>query len=64
MRVCWMLAVIVAALPGLSRADGPADNLPDNVRPIPPRGIAVSAADRKDLESGLERLHKDIEILR
>ena len=64
MRVRWTLAIIVAVLTGLSRGDGPADNLPDNVRPIPPRGIAVPAADRKDLESGLEKLHKDIEILR
>ena len=34
-----LFAAAVAALPLTdTRADGPKDNLPDNVRPIPPAG--------------------------
>ncbi|MEW6302455.1 MAG: prolyl oligopeptidase family serine peptidase [Verrucomicrobiota bacterium] len=45
-------------------ADGPKDNLVDNVRPIPPPGIQVSAADRAELEQGVAALGKEIDSLR
>ena len=35
---------LVLCLAGLARADGPRDNLADNVRPIPPKGIAIAQA--------------------
>ena len=41
-------------------ADGPKDNLPDNVRQIPPKGVEVSEADRKVLETGLATLRASI----
>src|ERR1700687_4629936 len=61
----WLTLVLaLMLLPGLVRADGPADNLVDGVPPIPPRGIKVAESDRKELEVGLEKLHADIEVLR
>ncbi len=45
-------------------ADGPRDNQPDNVRPIPPPGVAIPDDARKELQSGVEALGKDIEELR
>jgi hypothetical protein len=49
---------------GIARADGPADNRPDRVRPIPPKGIALADADRAALRSGLDELARRIEVLR
>lgn len=41
-------------LSSLALADGPRDNIPDDVRPIPPAGIEVSEQDRQELEQGLQ----------
>lgn len=46
------------------RADGPRDNLPDSVRPVPPPGVEVLAEDRTELEAGLKKLGAEIESLR
>ena len=45
-------------------ADGPADNLPDKVRPVPPPGVVIPATDRAELESGAAALGTEIESLR
>ncbi|MHC2070910.1 prolyl oligopeptidase family serine peptidase [Bremerella sp. T1] len=45
-------------------ADGPADNIPANVRPIPPLGIEVPADDAAELSQGLERLDDLIKQLK
>ena len=45
-------------------ADGPADNIPTNVRRIPKRGIEVPADRRATLEAGLQRLEQSIDRLR
>lgn len=45
-------------------ADGPKDNLPDQVRPIPPPGIKIADADRAELEKGVAALGQEIESLR
>ena len=45
-------------------ADGPKDNLPDQVRPIPPPGVAISDADRASLQEGVTALAKEISALR
>lgn len=45
-------------------ADGPADNQPDKVRPIPPPGIELSEADRSELQSKLTELGTAIDGLR
>jgi pimeloyl-ACP methyl ester carboxylesterase len=47
-----------------ARADGPADNLADKVRPVPPPGVAIPDADRKELEGGVAELGKEIDELR
>jgi len=52
------------ACPSLLLADGPQDNLTENVRPIPPEGIELTAADRGELETGLTALRKQIDQLR
>lgn len=44
-------------------ADSPADNLAENVRPIPPEGIPVPDDKRASLESGLSELQTKIEAL-
>ena len=42
-------------------ADGPGDNRPDSVRPVPPPGIEVPPETRNKLQAGLEALGKQIE---
>lgn len=49
--VAWLLCPLLPAL-----ADGPQDNVPDNVRRIPKLGIELSDADLKGLEDGLAKL--------
>jgi dienelactone hydrolase len=49
---------------GSAGADGPADNIPVNVRPVPPPGIPVPAADRAELQRGLAELTEKIDRLR
>ena len=48
--------LITAAL-----ADGPKDNLAENVRPVPPPGVAVPEADAKALMQGLSELRAAID---
>ncbi len=45
-------------------ADGPNDNLPEKVRPVPPPGIAIPDADRQELQAGVEALGQEIAALR
>ncbi len=45
-------------------ADGPADNIPEKVRPVPPPGISVPEADRAALLAGLAQLEAAIQPLR
>lgn len=46
------------------KADGPADNKPENVRPVPPPGVEISAADRAEIEAGAQRLEGELARLR
>ncbi|GAA4438225.1 prolyl oligopeptidase family serine peptidase [Bremerella cremea] len=57
-----VFAFCLAALPAW--ADGPADNIASNVRPIPPEGIEVPADDADQLAQGLERLDDLIKKLK
>ncbi len=61
-RLVVSLAWLALATP--ARADGPADNRPESVRPIPKPGIEVSPGDRKALEDGLAALQGAIDQLR
>ncbi len=42
-------------------ADGPGDNIPTDVRPIPPLGIDLSQEDQDALREGLDTLRKKID---
>src|SRR4051812_24417122 len=58
-----LLFTLAAALCAPLHADGPADNIPDNVRPVPPRGIDLPPADADAIKTGLAELQgliKDI----
>ncbi len=59
-----LAAAFLIMVPLAARADGPRDNLPDNVRPVPPKGIPVPDADRSELRAGVEDLGRQIESLR
>jgi dienelactone hydrolase len=48
----------------LALADGPADNIPENVRRIPKLGVEVPAEKRADLEARLKELRAVIDDLR
>lgn len=68
---CLSPAILLATLSPLSIApthaalrDGQGDNVPDNVRRIPPAGVAVPAEDRRELEDGIAALGKEIDDLR
>ena len=45
-------------------ADGPADNLPDQVRRVPPAGIKISDENRGELQNGASELEHEIELVR
>src|SRR5207249_4162983 len=64
MRSAMFVATVSCFIPLLVQADGPADNLPDKVRRIPPPGIKISEADRAEMENGVAALDKEIESLR
>jgi dienelactone hydrolase len=50
--------------PTLAAADGPADNIPDNVRRVPKLGIEVPTDKRQELEAGLKELRSAIDDVR
>jgi dienelactone hydrolase len=64
MRLPILVTVISCSLASGARADGPSDNLADNVRRVPPTGIKISEADRAELAAGAGELGKEIETLR
>ena len=51
-------------LRAVANADGSGDNATDKVRPIPPKGIVLTSADRANLNSGLDKLSEEIAALR
>jgi hypothetical protein len=51
-----LLGVLSLFLAMPAAADGPADNLPDNVRPIPPRGNPLPDSVRDEIRKGLTEL--------
>ena len=60
----WLLPLLPLVLASVVRADGPADNAADKVRPVPPKGVKVPDADRTALQSGADTLGKQIDGLR
>ena len=59
-RATYLTAWLAAMAAATASADGPRDNLPGSVRPIPPPGIEVPADDRRALEEGLAELDRAI----
>jgi hypothetical protein len=45
-------------------ADGPRDNIPSKVRPIPPVGNELEPADRSSLQAGVDALGREIDALK
>jgi pimeloyl-ACP methyl ester carboxylesterase len=64
MRARWFFTMAFSFLSSAARGDGPADNAPDKVRQVPPKGIVLATADRADLSSGLDKLSQEIADLR
>ena len=58
------LLLFMAALASPVFADGPADNIPEKVRPVPPPGAKISDSVRDELTSGADKLRIEIEKLR
>lgn len=48
-------------IPALLLADGPGDNIPENVRQVPPVGIEIPAADKQALESLIDNLWAEVD---
>ncbi|HLY08075.1 MAG TPA: prolyl oligopeptidase family serine peptidase, partial [Planctomycetota bacterium] len=59
-RTLFVVLTLAAAL----KADGERDNQVDNVRRVPPPGVAVPDADKAELQAGVAELGKEIEALR
>jgi len=59
-----ILCLIAILLPALVLADGPADNIPANVRRVPKLGVEVPPERKAKLELGLAELNRRIELVR
>ncbi len=64
MKTRWLFAFLLLAAAALVRADGPADNVPNNVRRVPPPGVKLLEADRAELEAFTDDLGTHIDMLR
>lgn len=64
MRLRGLATLGLLTLMAPAWADGAGDNSVANVRPIPPKGVAVSVEDRTALETGIAALGKEIDALR
>ena len=64
MKRYWMFSLMLLLVLGVARADGPGDNLPDNVRRIPQPGVAVPEGDRTELQTGIDALGREITELK
>lgn len=57
LRITLCLASLCTAI----IADGPADNIASNVRPVPPPGVEIPTAERESLTKGLAELKQIID---
>lgn len=64
LAIASALIVPLFAAPLFTSADGPADNIPSNVRRIPKLGIEVPADRKAKLEAGLKQLDDKIGALK
>src|SRR5438034_9727635 len=63
MRSAVFVSAVSFLIISLVQADGPSDNLPDQVRRVPPPGIKIAEADRAELAARVAELGKEIESL-
>ncbi len=56
-----LAGLLLALATGVTFADGPGDNVPDNVRPVPPKGSDIPAEAAKELKAGLTELQTAID---
>src|SRR5437867_1053160 len=56
--------LFIALASAFAFADGPADNVADKVRPIPPRGVVIPAEARAELTEATASLGREIDSLR
>lgn len=63
MRKSLSLVCFIALVTCL-RADGPADNIVEKVRPVPPAGAKIPDDVRDELRSGADKLRREIDALR
>ncbi|MEZ6087117.1 MAG: prolyl oligopeptidase family serine peptidase [Pirellulaceae bacterium] len=61
-RLIVWLVVSLVVVP--TRGDGPQDNIPENVRPVPPQGIELDPSDQTEIVASLESLESKIRSLR
>src|SRR5215207_5156909 len=59
-----IVLILIAVWGVVARGDGPADNVVDKVRPIPPVPKAMTPGDKADVEAGVGALAKEIEALK
>ncbi len=59
-----LLSIALVAFSFAARADGPADNIIEKVRPVPPPGAKISDDVRDELRIGADKLRQEIEALR
>ena len=64
MTTRWLFALCLPFVVLAAYADGPGDNVPEKVRPIPPLGVEIPSAARGELQKGVEDLGKEIEELK
>ncbi len=62
-RFSLSIVLFLGVANGNARADGPGDNVPSKVRPVPPPGVDVPKADREELEQGVAALGEQIKQL-
>src|SRR5262245_45755955 len=55
--------LVILALGLAALADGPKDNFPDKVNPIPPKGVALKKEDGEALKEKLDELGKAVAAL-
>lgn len=63
-RLALGTALLSSLFPLAARADGPADNLVENVRPIPPAGTDLEPEVKKSLEEKRDALGQKLQQLR
>ncbi len=62
--MCKFVSLLITAATLSVFADGPADNIPEKVRPVPPPGVKISDEARTELMAGADKLSAEIEKLR